>query len=43
MIYEDKFGNFLGEDEFHILKPSKVLELDIHMLSIEEMMEAIRY
>ena len=42
MIYEDKFGNFFGEKEVSSMKPSKIINLGIHMFDMKEIMEALR-
>jgi len=42
MIYEDKFGNFLGEEEINSMEPSRIINLGIHMFDMDEIMEALR-
>lgn len=36
MIYEDRFGNFLGENEVNNLEASRIQELGIHVFDMEE-------
>ena len=42
MIYEDKNGNFLGEDEVNSLDVSKIVELGIHAFEEEDVIAGLR-
>ncbi len=42
MIYEDKDGNFLAEEDVNRLDVSRIIELGIHAFDTDDVVSALR-